>query len=240
MEAWGTFSTWVQNAPALTGTAAAGLALALLAVATWRTSLHLGLSLSSDPETGRSLYAWGKLGPLRVQWQKQIGQPTRQTIHFLGMRVRTREGGRSPSRKPPRAEPSKSTKKGRTGQSLRFFLSHWHLREVGAFVWRRRRDFRVHGLEGHIEFGFAEPERTGEVYGALCALTGVIPPLRAEADGSIRTDHLALFPDWSLQDRLTGRIEAGIEIRIVRTAIATLFFFLTHWHPARRHGMLHA
>lgn len=240
MEAWGTLSAWIQDTPEWLAGAGAALALSILVVALWRASLRLGVSLAGDPEAGGSLEAWAKLGPWRADWQKRTGEPARQSLRFFGLRVRSRQGASQRPRKKAERDSPKPAKKGGAWQSFRFLLRHWDLRELGAFAWKRRRDFRIRGLAGRAEFGFSEPEHTGEIYGALCVLTAVLPPLRADADGSVRTDEFALFPDWSLQDRLAGRVEAGMEIRVVRALVATLFFFATHWHRARRHWLSHA
>ena len=239
MDAWAQVFASIAQSP---GEFAAGLAAVcgfLFFVALWRTALRLDLALAGDPENGGHLTASVRLGPLRIDWQKHSGQPARRTLRLLGLRM-----ARAPRVSKPHAEKSANApKKAKTRGSSRapkYFLRHWNLGEVGAFLWRRRRDIRISPLEGRIEFGFAEPERTGETYGALCALTGVIPPLRAEADGSIRAGDLSIRPDWSLEDRLAGHARGGLEIRVGRAAIATLFFLVTHWHPARRGLFRHA
>ena len=239
MEAWAQAFAQIANSPVGLATGIAGLGLGLLFFALWRTSLRLGFSLAGDPDAGGNFTAWAGLGPVRIDWEKQSGHPAQQTLRVLGVRVSRRSRGARPDRKKPRTARKNAKTKG-PSRALRYFLHHWNLGDVGSFAWRRRRDIRLSPFEGRVEFGFAEPERTGEVYGALCVLTGVVPPLRADADGSIRTPDFALFPEWSLRDRLAGHAKAGLEIRVVRAAIATLFFLLTHWHPARRRLVLHA
>lgn len=237
MEAWAQVFAQVANSPV--GLAAGIAGLGLLFLALWRTSLRLGFALAGDPDAGGSFTAWARLGPVRVDWHKHSGEPVGQTLRVLGVRVRSRPRATGPRHKKPRTPP-KPAKARDPSQALRYFLRHWSLSDVASFAWRRRRDIQLSPLEGRVEFGFAEPERTGEVYGALCVLTGVLPPLRADADGSIRTPRLALFPEWSLRDRLAGHAKAELKIRVVRAGIATLIFFLTHWHPARRRLVLHA
>ncbi len=238
MEAWAQAFAPVANSPVELAVGIGALGGVLLFLALWRTSLRLGFALAGDPEAGGNFTAWAGLGPVRIDWRKHSGEPAQSTLRVVGIRLGRRRGS-GPRRKKSRTAP-KPAKAKNASSARTYFLRHWSLAEVGSFAWKRRRDIQFSPLKGRVEFGFAEPERTGEAYGALCVLTGVIPPLRAGADGSIRTEDFALSPEWSLKDRLAGNARAEVRIRVVRAGVATLFFLLTHWHPARRRFALHA
>ncbi|MED5261703.1 MAG: hypothetical protein VX574_04835 [Myxococcota bacterium] len=238
MDAWAQVFAPVANSPVELAVGIAALGGIVLFLALWRTSLRLGFALAGDPEAGGSFTAWARLGPVRIDWRKHSGEPARSTLRILGIRLGRRRVSR-PRRKKSGTAP-KPAKAKNSSSARAYFLRHWNLAEVGSFAWKRRRDIRFSPLKGRVEFGFAEPERTGDAYGALCVLTGVIPPLRADAEGSVRTADFALSPDWSLKDRLAGDARAEVQIRVVRAGIASLFFLLTHWHPARRRFALHA
>ncbi len=238
MEAWAQVFAPVANSPVELAVGIAALGGILLSLALWRTSLRLGFALAGDPEAGGNFVAWARLGPVRIDWHKHSGEPARSTLRIVGIRLGRRRV-RRPRRKKSRTAP-KPAKAKNSSSARAYFLRHWNLAEAGSFAWKRRRDIRFSPLEGRVEFGFAEPERTGEAYGALCVLTGVLPPLRADADGSIRTTDFSLSPEWSLKDHLAGEARAEVQIRVVRAGIATLFFLLTHWHPARGRFALHA
>lgn len=222
--------------PLAMGAGSLVLALALVLWA-WRASLSLGLVVDGDIDEAGTVRAFVKLGALRVEQRRDLHGKSHRSLHVLGLRLRDRPV--KPSKKPKRSDSTRASAK-RLWRTFRFIVRHWDLRDLGLLVLRTRRHIHFRRLRGEAWFGFAYPERTGELYGALCALSAAVPGIEAKGDGSIAVAKLALFPDWSVRDSLGGRFEVGLDIRWVALIVTSAWFLATHWHRARRLGFAHA
>jgi len=213
--------------------AAAGIALAF-SIALWRTKLAFGVKAEGQLGSGGRLEAWLRFGFVGLILVREADGRRHRAITLAHRRWFDRALVRSKTkpRKKRRSAPRQDRKAG--FNRVRFIRRHWKLLDLARFFWRRRVDFHVHALAGRIEVGFEEPDHTGELYGAFCALTPLVRGITARDDGAIQAGSLALIPDWSLQDHLAGHLQVGMDIRIVRLAFLTACFLARHWHRAPR------
>ena len=213
--------------------AAGGIALAF-SIALWRTKLALGVEAEGRLGSGGRLEAWLRFGFVGLvlvrdadgRRHRAITLARRRWFDRALVRAKTKPG------KKRRDAPRQGRKAGFNG--VRFIRRHWRLLELARFAWRRRVDFHIHALAGRVEVGFEQPDHTGELYGAFCALTPVVPGLAARHDGAIQAGGLTLIPNWSLEDHLAGHLRIGVDIRLVRLAFMTACFLATHWRRGPR------
>ena len=90
---------------------------------------------------------------------------------------------------------------------------------VARFASRARRHVRVRRLAGRVEFGCEEPALTGLLFGYLAAIRSVIDP-----DGA-----LELLPDWTFRNCCDGWLRAGLDIFVLRLALAVCVFLVLRY-----------
>ena len=219
--------------PSLEAALIAG-ATALLLVLAWRTKLQVTIALEGDLGTSLRLEAGLRWGLLGVRAYRPRGEPLRVELALVGVRLLSRSLTLAPRRRTPR----KSRKHPAWKPRLRSLIDHYDLGDVAGFAWQRRRDFTFEGPGGWLVFGAEEPDCTGTLYGMLCALRALIPPTSTR--GSTPGTRFEIEVDWSLRDRVAGRLDFGVGIRFVRLLMTSLGFLLSHYRRASRPSALHA
>lgn len=184
--------------------------------------LHLRAEGRGDPSGAWALAGGIRLGPLSLSALAARGVPASLQLHLLSQRVYRRELDKL---LPPRPA-------GPQGFGLPALRAGWRRLdrwldppELAAFLLGEHKHVTIAALRIELDYSFADIAFTGKLYGALCALSGLLPPPVV----------LRQRPRWDTVDRGEAAVAGELRVWPGRLLVDTTFYLIKHlkWRRPR-------
>jgi hypothetical protein len=200
------------------------LAVAALGALAVRLPVRLQLRAEGrgDPSGAWALAGGIRLGPLSLSALAARGVPASLQLHLLSQRIYRRELDQLLPPRPARPP----------GFGLPALRAGWHRLDrwldppaLAAFLLGEHKHVTIAALRIELDYSFADIAFTGKLYGALCALSGLLPPPVV----------LRQRPRWDTIDRGAAAVAGELRVWPGRLLVDTACYLIKHlkWRRPR-------